>query len=69
MLWTDLLPVGIKATDEERRQMYVAITRAENDLVLLGNGEGRFEERFRETCAVRVFPFSKPEGRHEVAVA
>lgn len=58
VLWTDMLPVGTDATDEERRLLYVAITRAENDLVLLGSGAGSFDLKFKETCAVRRFPFA-----------
>lgn len=57
VLWTDMLPTGMDATDEERRLLYVAITRAENDLVLLGSGRGSFDVKFKETCAVRRFPF------------
>ncbi len=59
VLWTDMLPAGADATDEERRLLYVAITRAENDLVLLGSGAGSFDLKFKETCAVRHFPFSR----------
>jgi ATP-dependent exoDNAse (exonuclease V) beta subunit len=44
--------------DEERWLLYVAITRAENDLVLIGNGDGGFDPKFKETCAVRQFPFA-----------
>lgn len=58
ILWTDQLPTKDEAMDEERRLLYVAITRAENDLVLIGNGDGGFDSKFKETCAVRQFPFA-----------
>jgi hypothetical protein len=58
ILWTDQLPTTEDAMEEERRLLYVAITRAENDLVLIGNGAGGFDPKFRETCAVRRYPFA-----------
>ncbi len=60
VLWTDLLPAGSTAEAEERRLLYVAITRAENDLVLLGSGSRGFAGELHETCAVRLYPFADP---------
>ncbi len=62
ILWTDLLPAAKEAKDEERRLLYVAITRAENDLVLLGSGGRGFAGELESACAVRSWPFStRPE--------
>lgn len=59
VIWTDLLPKQGLDVEDERRLMYVAITRAENDLVLLGSGLKGFVSELREKCAVREFPFSR----------
>lgn len=66
VLWTDLLPAKMEAEDDERRLFYVAITRAENDLVLLGSGEGGFSGDLQDACAVRSYPFL---GGNHAAVA
>jgi hypothetical protein len=58
VLWTDLLPAGKVAEDEERRLLYVAITRAENDLVLLGSGNRGFASDLEKSCATRSYPFA-----------
>ena len=60
VLWTDLLPAGNTAEAEERRLLYVAITRAENDLVLLGSGSRGFAGELHHACAVRPYPFAIP---------
>lgn len=58
VLWTDLLPQGAMAEDDERRLLYVAITRAESDLVLLGSGHRGFAGDLAKSCASRSYPFT-----------
>jgi len=50
VLWTDALPSGSELDDSERRLLYVAITRAENDLVLLGSRGRAFSSGLDSPC-------------------
>lgn len=52
VLWTDQLPVSSELQEEDRRLLYVAITRAENDLVLLGNSGKGFTDELTGGCLV-----------------
>ena len=56
VLWTDQLPASLELTEDDRRLLYVAITRAENDLVLLGNSGKGFTDELMNGC--RVMPAS-----------
>ena len=58
VLWTEDLPRERQEPDAERRLLYVAITRAENDLVLMGSRPTGFAAELRRECAVRQFPFA-----------
>ena len=58
VLWTDLLPRTGSNPESERCVLYVAITRAENDLVLLGSGSRGFASELEKQCAVRPWPFA-----------
>ena len=53
VLWTDQLPASLELTEDDRRLLYVAITRAENDLVLLGNNGKGFTDELKAGCLVR----------------
>lgn len=53
VLWTDQLPVSSEPPEDDRRLLYVAITRAENDLVLLGNSGKGFTDELMGGCRVR----------------
>ncbi len=57
VLGTELIPTAGNAEEVSRRLMYVAITRAENDIVFLGSGLRGFTEELRAACAVKSFPF------------
>jgi hypothetical protein len=62
VLWADALPAGPTAEDEERHLLYVAITRAENDLVLLGSDGKGFAGDLAQACVVRCYPFAGTSG-------
>ncbi len=53
VLWADQLSNASATAEEDRRQLYVAITRAENDLVLLGNNAKGFSDELSRECKVR----------------
>jgi superfamily I DNA/RNA helicase len=55
VLWTDALAKGGALEESERRLLYVAIARAEDDLVLLGNDTGLLAHGLEVTCPSRHF--------------
>lgn len=55
VLWTDALAKGGDLEESDRRLLYVAITRAEDDLVLLGNDTGLLAHGLEVTCPSRHF--------------
>ncbi len=57
VLWTDVLPLNHADEKFEKHLLYVAITRAEDDLVLLGSGGRGFAGNLKTGCPVRRYPF------------
>ncbi|MGK0189498.1 MAG: hypothetical protein ACI9R3_005315 [Verrucomicrobiales bacterium] len=57
VLWTDCLPFHLENEELEKHLLYVAITRAEDDLVLLGSGGRGFAGNLKTGCPVRSYPF------------
>lgn len=54
VLWTDLLPAQSATKDDDRRLLYVAITRSEQNLVLMGKGNQGFNAELSEACRVMI---------------